>query len=376
MKFPGVETVSYPRADRAKVRSYLQWLLAGRDDSIAIAARYAASARLPSDLYHFLRTTRIGLIQANHVFSMLLAQRIAEIVRRQQGQYPHIILDTHDLQSDVYRGRHKKNWHSRRVDDYDNLLQTELALCSQAGTLIHHCQSDHDFFLSRLPGRIHELIVPTLHPESEAELIKRRGLYRPAEFDFVYLGNNHEANLKTVRWLLRDVLPRTDVGHSVRIVGTIGRLVRDRDPELFGKHEHLFLGEVPCVYDLYTAAKAVLAPAAAGTGTSIKLIEALCAGRPVLTTTLGIRGLPRGQSLGQDIHLHDSAEDFAETMNMLSKTGATDSLANAELYDSVFSNHRFFAALAAVIDRSMATSASTRLDMSQAPSSSLLVSSP
>src|SRR5262245_59595056 len=69
MKFPGVETVTYPRANRSKVRSYFQWVLAGRDDSVAIAARYAASARLPNDLYQFLRTTRIGLIQANHVFS-------------------------------------------------------------------------------------------------------------------------------------------------------------------------------------------------------------------------------------------------------------------------------------------------------------------
>src|SRR5262249_22753007 len=49
MAFPGVDSVAYLRASRGTLRSYLRWLLAGRDDSIAISARYAASGTLPNE---------------------------------------------------------------------------------------------------------------------------------------------------------------------------------------------------------------------------------------------------------------------------------------------------------------------------------------
>jgi glycosyltransferase involved in cell wall biosynthesis len=378
MKLPGVETVAYPRADRGKARSYCQWLVAGCDDAIAITMRYAASATLPGELAKFLASTRVDLIQANHVFSMGLAQRIAGLVHRTQGRRPHIFLDTHDVQTDVYVRGGRTNWHSRRMDRHEDLLATELALCSQANTLIHHCQSDFDFFANRLPDKAHELIVPTLHPDSETELMKRRCKQRQAAFDFLYFGNNHEANLETVCWLLREVLPLADVGDRVRIVGTIGQLVRDRDPGLFSRYERLFLGEVSSVYDFYTAAKAILAPARAGTGTSIKLIEALCAGKPILTTSLGIRGLPREQMVGEDIHVHDSAGDFADAMSALARAPPQATprfLANAGVYDRVFSNRRYFAALDDVIERRLAEAAPEPVARARPQASADLVAS-
>jgi len=104
----------------------------------------------------------------------------------------------------------------------------------------------------------------------------------------------------------------------------------------------------------------VLAPATAGTGSSIKLVEALCAGKPVLATSLSLRGLPAGET-SDDIHVHDTAAAFADAMSRLSATAAPDaglSPANAALYDRVFSNARYFAALDAVIDGALPLHAS------------------
>lgn len=115
-----------------------------------------------------------------------------------------------------------------------------------------------------------------------------------AEYDFIYVGNRHQANLETVRWLLGEVLPLAGPGvaERIRIVRTIGAMLRKRDPALYGRHERLFAGEVPSVCDCYAAAKAVLAPAMAGTCSSIKLIEARCAGKRILATSRALRGLP------------------------------------------------------------------------------------
>jgi hypothetical protein len=359
MAFPGVTSLASARTRSARVGSFLAWLRAGRDDAIAVMARYAASGALPAELVEFIGASRIELIHANHVFTMRLAQRVAHAVQAAQGRRPPILLDTHDIQSEAIVSGGRVNKQSGRVDTYEALLRTELALCAEADMLVHCSQSDLEFFSNRLPEREHALILPTLHPDSEAELIKRRGQHRPTDFDLVYVGTSHEANLDTVRWLLRDVVPRVEprARERVRIIGTVGRMLRSRDPQLFGQHERLFLGEVQSVYDFYTAATGILTPATAGTGSSIKFIEALCVGKPVLTTSVGVRGLPSSQVAGDDVHIHDRAEDFAQAMSMLSASShaAGGSLANARLYDTVFSNQRFFMALDAMVDGLTAT---------------------
>jgi hypothetical protein len=206
MRFSGVEAVCYPRAGRGRVRARLQWLLAGCDDSLAISARYAASGRMPGALASFLASARVDLVHVNHVFSMLLALRVADAVHRTQGRRPHIVLDTHDIQSDAIVVRRKKNPFSRRLESRDELLRTELALCAQADALVHVTEADRNFFASHLPEQRHAVVLPTLDPAAEVALVRRRGTGDGMRGGFVYIGNRHEANLATVRWLLADVL--------------------------------------------------------------------------------------------------------------------------------------------------------------------------
>jgi glycosyltransferase involved in cell wall biosynthesis len=356
MRYPGVETIAYPRAGRGRVRALLRWLHAGRDDSLAIMARYGASGRLPGELTRFIERTRVELVHVNHAFSIPLAERVAHLVQCVQGRRPRLLLDTHDVQSDAIVVRQKKNPHSHRLDSHADLLRSELGFCAQADAIVHLTQADCDFFAARLPGKHHSVILPTLDPTSEAKLVASRGRFdtggasggRPPSSSLIYIGTQHEANLATVRWLLGEVLPLAgpSVTGRVHIIGAVGGLVRRRDPELFQRYATLFAGEVPSVIDLLTAARAVLAPATAGTGTSIKLIEALCAGKPVLATTLGLRGVPAGALTGADIEVHDTAADFAAALTRWCETaGPGYSEANAALYDRVFSNERYFAAL-------------------------------
>ena len=102
MRYPGVDTVAYPRTGRGRVRAYLNWLTAGCDDTLAITARFAASGRLPAEPQPFLASVQVGLIHVNHAFSMPLALRVAGLVHRMQGRRPRILLDTHDIRERCY----------------------------------------------------------------------------------------------------------------------------------------------------------------------------------------------------------------------------------------------------------------------------------
>jgi len=71
----------------------------------------------------------------------------------------------------------------------------------------------------------------------------------------------------------------------------------------------------------------------------------------VLATSLALRGLPRGEAGGEDVHVHDTAAGFAEAMaRLVDADGPPMSPANAALYDRLFSNARYFAALDDVVD--------------------------
>jgi hypothetical protein len=102
----------------------------------------------------------------------------------------------------------------------------------------------------------------------------------------------------------------------------------------------------------------VLAPATVGTGTSIKLIEGLCAGKPVLATSLGLRGLPAGTLSGADIEVHDTPAAFAAALTRWCEGGTlmpAFSAANAALYDRVFSNARYLEELDRLLDGAEST---------------------
>lgn len=71
-------------------------------------------------------------------------------------------------------------------------------------------------------------------------------------------------------------------------------------------------GRVDDVRPYVRRARAVVVPLMVGGGTRIKIFEALAAGRPVVSTTIGAEGLP--VTHGRDILIADSAPDFAEAV--------------------------------------------------------------
>lgn len=116
-------------------------------------------------------------------------------------------------------------------------------------------------------------------------------------------------NVDAARWLVHDIWPivRRRAERPVRLV-LVGR-----DPDLvadLGTHPGVELrGGVPDVADAYAAATLMVAPLRAGAGTRMKLLEAAAHRVPIITTSLGARGLPL--VAGRDVLVADDADGFA-----------------------------------------------------------------
>lgn len=346
MKFTGVKTVSYPRNGR------MDWLVWRRrakgDDAISIVSHRAAANKLPAELVNFIRERSVEVIHANHVFSIRLALKVAALIESLGKSRPAIILDTHDIQTKVFIAGKRVNRNSGKLDSYKKLLAAELFLAAKADILVHCSRGDFGFFSKKLPRKTHRLVLPTLNPKNEIALKKQRKRNHKPDIDFMYAGNNHEANLKTVQWFLNKVKPLINKSINIRIIGTIKDLVQYSDPKLFSRYREIFVGEVPSLLKFYRRTRTILAPAIAGTGTSIKLIEALCAGKTVLTTTIGLRGLPKN-TRSKDIYECNEPKEVAKAINAIVKSSKSASLPNAKLYDTFFSNKVYARAIDAVI---------------------------
>jgi glycosyltransferase involved in cell wall biosynthesis len=105
-------------------------------------------------------------------------------------------------------------------------------------------------------------------------------------------------------WFVREVLPRIAARAPVR-VDVVGNPPA-RPVEATGVR---YVGRVPSVESFYSASHGVIVPVFEGSGTRLKILEAVAYGRPVISTGLGAEGLP----VVADEHFlqADDAESFA-----------------------------------------------------------------
>jgi glycosyltransferase involved in cell wall biosynthesis len=219
---------------------------------------------------------RVDLVHCNHFFCMPVAARL-----RERHDCP-IVLDTHDLQARQYVLRNHVGWALPPVARYEDMLAIELDAMRLADTLVHLNGEEAAAFQKLLPDRRHALLYPTVNAMPAG----------PGGGDPIIVASANAANLLSLVWFLKEVLPLAPCV-PVQILGHIGRQIQWRAPALFKAHAGLFQGRVEAgnLQAAYRNAAVVLLPATAGHGISIKTIEALSCGAPLIATPLAFRGL-------------------------------------------------------------------------------------
>lgn len=121
-------------------------------------------------------------------------------------------------------------------------------------------------------------------------------------------------NVDAVVWLVTEVLPLVkDTEIEVLIIGSHPT---DQVKALESDRVHV-LGFVDSIGDYFKDALCLAAPLRQGAGVKIKILEAMSAGIPVLTTDVGIEGIP-AENEKEYIHCN-TAEDFAQKIDELTE---------------------------------------------------------
>lgn len=295
----------------------------------------AKDARLAEEHLVFLRGLRAVLFHVNHVYTLGFALNLRR--RLFNGGLPlPIILETHDVQSQLLQEKSERNPWTRRPDCFQRLIRSEIALLERANVLIHLSIDDFKLFQALLPSKPQFLIFPVID-ESFASTVK--GAAPPAEsIDLLFVGQSHFANLDAVKWLFDEVWPLiADRRYNLKIVGPIGSMVQRKLPQLHGTFRSCFVGEVTDLIPYYRAARCVIAPMVSGSGTSIKTIEALALGKPFVGTSKAFRGMPIDRLKAAGVLAHDEPQAFADAIvEALCREREAQTFSRVA-YDNVFS---------------------------------------
>jgi glycosyltransferase involved in cell wall biosynthesis len=240
-----------------------------------------------------LEEESIDLIHTNHYFTLPFVETL------KRGRPVRVLLETQDIQARQYVLRNKGGFFIPPYATYDDMLQIELDWMRRADICVHLNEEEHRDFQRLLPERRHELIYPAV-PETP----------RAAGREIIIVASDNYANYLSLRWFLTEVVPLAQ-GARVGIYGNIDSGVKNRDPELYEAHRALFRGRVEDIGAVYANAGCVLLPTVEGHGLSIKAVEALSCGAPLVATPLAFRGMRVDPTALSNVALAQGAEQFA-----------------------------------------------------------------
>lgn len=164
--------------------------------------------------------------------------------------------------------------------------------------------------------------------------------------DFLFLGSGNDANIISLNAFLDNVLPLVRAARpDIRLVvaGSVCGKIEDREGVVK-------LGRVDRLKDAFTRAPLSINPIALGTGINIKLLDALAAGIPTVTSRTGVRGLPERYRRGVVVVEDSDHQAFADAILQISSSrDQREALGNKAFEDAVEWNRQQMTALGNIL---------------------------
>lgn len=201
--------------------------------------------------------------------------------------------------------RWSRAWPARLIE-FLGLRRYELKACDQFDAVLAMSEDDARYLRRRLPS--HPCIV-------EGPNGVDSDFYQPTErtseaSDILFVGNfEHSPNVDGVRFFLREVYPVvTSAMPDARLL-VVGPGHWESLPEVASDPRIVVTGRVEDTRPYLAKSAVFVAPIRAGSGTRVKILEAMAAGTPVVSTTVGIEGIEAIP--GKHALVADRPRDFA-----------------------------------------------------------------
>ncbi len=143
---------------------------------------------------------------------------------------------------------------------------------------------------------------------------------QPAEASLFHIGSmNWYPNEEGIRWLIDEVWPKITQRLPDVELHLAGRYMTDWLTNLSVPHV-IVDGEVPDVWEYMQRFSIMVVPLFSGSGIRVKIVEAMAAGKAIITTAIGAEGI--NYENGQHLLIAKDAKSFADAIVRLCNDGA------------------------------------------------------
>jgi glycosyltransferase involved in cell wall biosynthesis len=303
---PGFHFVPYryPRRSLRRYAGRLKFLLE-RGFAELLPVDYAYDSSLDNYLSKLAEKNAFDVVIVEYVFWSKALECFGSDVLK--------VVDTHD----VFTNRHLLHRKTNKAFRwYATTAKEEGKGLSRADIIIARHQKDKKFFetiTNKKVITVGHLLV--LHKPSKVPATGRK---------ILFVGSDVELNRDGIQYFIGEIFPRIRSSipdASLHIAGNVCSTIGDAPG-------CVKLGVVEDLAPLYDDASVVAVPIRFGTGQSVKTIEALGYAKPVVSTSVGARGLDQG---GKRVFLvADTAVEFSQcVINVLTDSRLSGQLSTA-----------------------------------------------
>lgn len=218
-----------------------------------------------------------------------------------------ILIDWHNIESELM-WRYSENgtlWPKRVVAKRTAALleRTEVMLLRTFGAHTVASERERQLLLARNPtANVHVLpngVDPDAFSPANIAKIRESADAPRAKRCLLFVGSmDYHANADAAIWFVREMWPEIAKRHTDLDFVIVGRNPSAAVCELASSRVRV-TGTVPDVRPFYATAAAVVVPLRVASGTRLKILEAMSAGVPVVSTRVGAEGL----EVTDDVHL-------------------------------------------------------------------------
>jgi glycosyltransferase involved in cell wall biosynthesis len=288
----------------------------GRRISLAEQLYYSELIELPIKVTEQVNERPYDVVLCNYVWNIPISLKLA-------GSAP-VVVETHDIQSRQLAFATNR---SPLVSEMD----LEVAQLGRCKTIIALNSEEYAYFDQRCVNSDVKLVFPSIPSK------KLGSTNSTKTYDVLFVGSRHRPNFEGLMWFLKNVKPSLP-NVRVCVAGSVGEIFVERHLEhLLNSDGVTYLGVVEDLDHVYAQSSIAIVPVHDGEGISIKTIEAMAYGIPVVSTSVGLRGFPDDHGL----MAFDTPEMFATAIRELLKNSETH-IASASHSSTIFS--RYFSA--------------------------------
>jgi len=250
---------------------------------------------------------------------------VAQFLATQMAQYARLVGETPtvmtalDISSVAHRRRIALSRGIARVQarlEWLRMLRYETAVFRRAHHVIAVSQHDAEIISAMARHRRVTAVPPGVDRE---QLLPRPR--QPAPGSVIYVGHmEHYPNLDGLLFLYREIWPRVRHAYPMAKLTVAGGRLREElareAPDVLAQMERdasvELAGFIPDLRAAMDAAAVMAAPLRLGSGVRNKVIQAMAAGLPVVTTARGAEGLAAAHE--RELLIADAPDDFARQM--------------------------------------------------------------